>query len=171
MSTSHTLTENGSFTLTDAKHLAAKVATDLKRFQRLYLKPSDRKITDYQEEVTQLLKEGYLGTVTYGFRQNGDWIEPTLECTARDLAGESANDDAPGKISAKATIDDVSFYSYLVYSHAWDRLPRSEKNAFRGRLRINRVSAPESGYSGYFEDDLTYSKGGRALDRRNLRSY
>ena len=67
--------------------MAAKVATDLKRMQRFYGSPSDRASPSYEAEVTELLKAGYLGTVTYGFRRDGNWIEPTLRYTARDLAG------------------------------------------------------------------------------------
>ena len=67
--------------------MAAKVATDLKRMQRLYGSPSDADIASYETEVIDLLKAGYLGTVTYGFRRDNDWIEPTLRYTAHDLAG------------------------------------------------------------------------------------
>lgn len=67
--------------------MAAKVATDLKRFQRLYGSPSDRAIASYEAELIEFLKAAYLGTVTYGFRRDGKWIEPTLRYTARDLAG------------------------------------------------------------------------------------
>jgi len=77
--------------------MAAKVATDLKRMQRFYGSPSDR-ASRLRAEITEVLKEGYLGTVTYGFRRDGNWIEPTLRYTARDLAGSTANDDDPGRV-------------------------------------------------------------------------
>jgi hypothetical protein len=41
MTVSYTFSESTTFTLTHAKHMAAKVATDLKRMQRLYGYPSD----------------------------------------------------------------------------------------------------------------------------------
>ena len=40
MSTSFTITETTTFTLTHAKYMAAKVATDLKRMQRFYGAPN-----------------------------------------------------------------------------------------------------------------------------------
>ena len=110
MSYSYTLSETFAFTRTHARHMAAKVATDLKRMQRFYDRPTDSKIGDYEIEVIELLKEGYLATVSYGFRRNGDWIEPTLCYTARDLAGISSDDDDPGKIRPDADITDASFY-------------------------------------------------------------
>ena len=134
MSYSYTSAETSTFTRTHAKHMAAKVATDLKRMQRFYGRPNDSRIVDYETEVIEFLKEGYLGTVIYGFRRNGNWIEPTLNYTARDLAGASANDHDPGRIRPGADISGASFYSYLTYSLAWNNATEVEKEAFRGRL-------------------------------------
>ena len=63
MSTSYSVSESTSFTVTHARHMAAKVATDLKRMQRLYGSPSDTDIADYETEVIELLKAGYLDTI------------------------------------------------------------------------------------------------------------
>ncbi|MBA1159216.1 hypothetical protein [Microvirga mediterraneensis] len=171
MSYSYSYTESSTFTITHARHMAAKVATDLKRMQRLYGHPSDREIADYEAEVIELLKAGYLGTVTYGFRRDGNWIEPTLRYTAHDLAGGSANDDDPGKIRPGADVAGAVFYNYLTYSAAWDLLPSEEKDAFKKRMPFYRTGAPEPGITGYLTDDRTYSSGGRALNRSSVRSY
>lgn len=95
---SYTYTESTTFTITHARHIAAKIATDLKRIQRLYGRPSDREIADYESEAIAMMKAGYLSSVTYGFKRDGSWIEPTLKYAARDLAGGAANDEDPGKI-------------------------------------------------------------------------
>jgi hypothetical protein len=171
MSYSFTLSESLSFTVTHARHMAAKVAADLKRLQRFYGKPSDIDIANYETEVIALLKERYLGTVTYGFRRNGNWIEPTVRYTARDLAGTAANDDDPGRVRPGADISGAAFYSYLTYSPAWDILSWNEKEAFKDRLPFQRGGAPEPGVSGYFSADRTYSAGGRTLDRACVRSF
>lgn len=170
MSSSFTITEASTFTVTHARHMAAKVATDLKRLQRLYGAPSDSSIADYEAEVIELLKAGYLGTVSYGYRRNGNWIEPTLIYTARDLTGISTNDD-PGRIRPGANISGASFYSYLTYSSAWDNLSGPEKEDFKTRMPFKRGGANEPGIEGYLSDDRTYSAGGRALNRTSLRSY
>ena len=171
MSDSYTFSETVTFTITHAKHMAAKVATDLKRFQRFYDKPSDVNIANYEVEIVELLKGGYLGTVTYGFRRGGNWIEPTLRYTARDLAGTSANDDDPGRIRPGVDIINSSFYSYLTYSLSWDSLCKSEKDAVKSRLPFIRSGVQEPGVNGYLIDDRTYSSGGRALNRSSVRSY
>lgn len=171
MSYSYTLPETQAFTVTHARHMAAKVATDLKRMQRFYGNPSDPHIAIYEAEIIEFLKEGYLGAVTYGFRRDGNWIEPTLRYTARDLAGSAANDDDPGRVRPGANIVGATFHSYLTYSAAWDGLNAAEKEAFRKRLPFTRGGAPEPGVDGYLNEDRTYSSGGRALIRASVRSY
>jgi len=171
MSYSYTLTEAQTFTVTHARHMAAKVATDLKRMQRFYRKPSDSSIADYEQEVIALLKAGYLGTVTYGFKRDGDWIEPSLRYTAFDLADMSANDDDPGKVRPGANTDGATFYSYLTYSSSWDELTAEQKEAFKEGLPFKRGGASEPGVDGYLQDDRSYSSGGRALSRASVRSY
>jgi hypothetical protein len=170
MSNSYSYTESSTFTVVNARHMATKVATDLKRLQRLFGKPSDQRIAEFEVELTELLKAGYLGTVTYGFRRGSDWIEPTLRYTARDLAGGASNDDDPGKIRATANVEGASFHSYLIYSQAWDRLSAADQEAFEKKLPFQRGGALEPGVSGYFADDRTYSSGGRALNRATVRS-
>jgi hypothetical protein len=171
MSGTYTITETTTFTLTHAKYMAAKVATDLKRMQRFYGYPTDAAIANYEAEVTELLKEGYLGTLTLGFKRNGLWIEPTLRYRARDLAGAAANDDDPGRVRPGADVSGASFYSYLTYSSAWDALSSVEKDSFKRRMPFYRAGADEPGLNGYLVDDLTYSSGGRALKRSSLRGY
>ena len=171
MSNSFTISEATTFTITHARHMAAKVATDLKRIQRFYGKPSDTSIADYENEAIELLRAGYLGTVAYGFRRNGNWIEPTLKYTARELFGALANDDDPGRVRPSANISGATFYSFLTYSTTWGMLSESEKQAFKKRLPFQRSSSSEPGVEGYFSNDLEYSAGGRALNRASIRSY
>ena len=73
MGTFSTTTSN-TFTLTHAKRIASKVATDLMRFRRYYGKPALSSIDEYEEELVVLLKHDVLKEVAYGFRKNGKWI-------------------------------------------------------------------------------------------------
>jgi hypothetical protein len=171
MSSSFTVTGTTTFTLTHAKYMAAKVATDLKRVQRFYGDPSDARIANYEAEVTELLKGGYLGTLTLGFKRNEQWIVPTLRYKASDLAGSAANDDDPGRVPTGANISGATFYSYLTYSTFWNALSEPEKDAFKRRLPFQRTGADQPGLDGYLVDDLTYTSGGRAIKRSSLRGY
>src|SRR5271168_132930 len=138
MSYSFSYTESSTFTVTHARHMAAKVATDLKRMQRFYGSPSDESIASYEAEATEMIRAGYLGTVTYGFKKDGNWIEPTLRYTARDLAGASANDDDPGRIRPGADISGASFYSYMTFNADWSALTAAQRESFEKTLPFVR---------------------------------
>jgi hypothetical protein len=173
MSYAQSFTESTSvtFTVTHARHMAAKVATDLKRMQRFYGKPDDAALGRYEAEVIELLRLGYLGTVAYGFRRDSQWIEPMLKYTARDLLGGSTTDDDPGRIRPGADVNGASFYSYLTYNSAWNALTYAQKEAIERQLPIQRGNASEPAANGYLSGDLIYSSGGRALHRASLRSF
>lgn len=170
MTMSFTVTESQTFTITHARHLASKVAIDLKRIQRFYYVPSDRDIQEYEDELTALLKAGYLEEVTYGFKRNGEWIEPTVRYRARDLNGWDGVDDDPGKIRPRADVSGASFYSFLTYSAKWAHLTSDEQKEFKRGLPFFRGGASEPGVSGYLEEDRSYSAGGRAISRSSVRS-
>jgi hypothetical protein len=171
MSYSDTYSETATFTITHARHMAAKVAADLKRLQRLYGRPSDNDIAKYEEEAALLLKAGYLKKVTYGFKRNGRWIEPTLRYTSADLRGSAASDDDPGRIRPGSNVHGASFYSFLSHDSSWYSLTHEERDKFNETLPISRTTADEPGVDGYMTADLTYSAGGRALNRSSVRSY
>lgn len=162
---SYTVTEASTFTVTHARHIAAKVATDLKRMQRFYSAPSDAQIDAYEAELTLLIKGAYLEKVTYGFRKDNAWIAPTISYSARDLAGETINDDDPGRIPPGADASNATFYSYLSYSAAWNQLSEAARASFEKLLPFQRSGAPEPAINGYMQSDRTYSAGGRALLR------
>lgn len=171
MTQSFTVSQSTTFTLTHAKHIASKVATDLKRIQRFYGEPSDQRIEDFETELIQFLKYGYLGTVTYGFQRNGKWIEPTLRYTAKELSHSASIDDDPGKIRIGANVENARFRSFLTYSTIWYTLNQNQQTEFRKQLPFERVGAEEPKINGYLVDDKMYSSGGRALNRKSVRSY
>lgn len=172
MSHSLSYTESSTFTVTHARHMAAKVVTDLKRIQRLYGgRPTDTQIAEFEAEATAMIKASYLDNVVYGFQRGGSWIEPTIRFTAKDLMGGSANDDDPGRIRPGADISGASFCSYLCYSSDWFRLTSAEQDRFEATLPFGRSTAPAPGINGYMTDDKIYSAGGQALQRSSVRSY
>ena len=170
MSSSFSVSESKSFSITNAVHMAAKVAADLKRMQRLYDEPSDAEIDKYEAEIVALLKAGYLGVMTLGFRKNQQWIEPTLQYTAHDLAGASANDDDPGRIRPGADTNGAVFASFLSYSPAWGTLTAEQQDRFKKTLPYYRSGGTQPTVNGYLMVDKTYSSGGKALTRATVRS-
>ena len=117
------------------------------------------------------MKGGYLETVTYGFQRDRQLIEPTLRYTATELAGMSANDDDPGRIRPGSDVSGASFYSYLTYTSDWHRLSLNDRNKLKSKIPFERGEAPEPILNGYYTQDLTYSSGGRVLNRYILRGF
>jgi Bacterial HORMA domain family 1 len=171
MNNTYTNTGVQTFTITHAKYIASKVATDLKRMQRFYGSPTDEWIVTFESELIEFLKNGYLDTVTYGYKKDGNWIEPTLKYTAKDLAGMMSSDDDPGRIIPNANIETASFYSYLTYNISWVRLSSEEKDAFKKNLPLQRGGADEPGITGYLSNDKMYSSGGKGLERSIVNNY
>lgn len=171
MSHSYTNTESQTFTVTHAKHLASKVATDLKRIQRFYNSPSDLWIEQYEKELIEFLRKGYLKVVTYGFQKEGKWIEPTLQYTAKDLAGLASADDDPGRILPGLSVEGAHFTSYLIKNDTYWNSTEAEKNTFSNALPFQRSGADEPGINGYLSSDKTYSSGGKALERSIVKKY
>lgn len=170
MSSTYTASTTSTFTVTHAKYISSKVAADLKRMQRFYGSPSDTRILEYETELSDLLKADYLKEVTYGFKRDGKWIEPTLRYTAADLASTFYDDDDPGKVRPGKNIIGASFYTYLCYTPKWVSLTSDEKNAFESGLPFKRGEASAPGVSGYFSNDLNYTAGGRGLSRSQVKS-
>ena len=165
-----TYTYNQTFTVTNAKYLASKISADLKRMQRFYRYPSDPDIDEFEEEVTELLRNGYLKKVSYRFKKDGKFIEPTLVYTAQELSSEFSTDDDPGRVRPGADTSGASFYSYLLYSDKWHNLRSEEKENFKNSITIKRRGADEPSINGYLSNDKTYSSGGRAINRSSVKS-
>ena len=75
---SYTTTETSTFTITHARYIASKVATDLKRFQRFYGSPSDDLINRYEGELAGLLKHDAVDNVVYGLQRISLWTPASV---------------------------------------------------------------------------------------------
>jgi hypothetical protein len=165
---SSSYTFNTTFTITNAKYLASKIATDLKRIQRFYGHPTDKQISDYETEITELLKEGYLDNITYGFRRNGIWIKPSIKYDSIELSNGNTDDD-PGKIVVGADISNATFGSFLCKNKKWDNLSQVERDNFLKKLPLQRTDGSTPQSDGHFSNDLTYGSGGKSINRSSLK--
>ena len=166
---SYTTTGTETFTLTHAKHIAAKVATDLQRFFRLYGKPSLAAIDDYQQELTILLKYDAIDSVVYGFKRNGLWTMVSTRYVALP-GGAMEVDDDPGRIKPNHDVSGAHFSSFLSYSSRWFAMPQSERDAIKQQIPVNRGTTDVPGLErGTWTADLNYAAGGRGLGRSTVR--
>jgi len=163
-------TYNQTFSITNAKYLASKISADLKRMQRFYSHPSDSRIDDYEEELIALLKNGYLKKVTYGFKRDGKFIEPSLIYTAVELSNGFETDDDPGRVRPGADVSGASFYSFLTHTSDWEDLSSEERESFEKSISIERSGATEPSIDGHLVRDNTYSSGGKSLTRSTVKS-
>jgi len=164
-------TNSQSFTRTNAKYLASKIATNLKRIQRFYGAPSDAEIAEYELEAIEYLNSGYADKITYGYKRGDNWIEPTLIYDVQDLASYASVDDDPGNIRPNMDVSQASFTSFLHLSKAWLQLSPEEKEKFRKTLPFRRGTGNEPGIEGYLERDHTYSSGGKSLNRSSVKNF
>ena len=125
-----------------ARHVASKIAADLKRIQRFFGMgvPTDEKIADFQAEAALLLANAYLKEVTYGFIGNasGKWV---YAAKYEDIYGQVSRDSRGGVFSGDA--GNSHFGSFLVYSQKWAELSPSDRQKFNKKLPIRRVLGVE----------------------------
>jgi hypothetical protein len=167
----YTYSTTESFTLTSAKHVASKVAADLRYMQALYGSPSNEWIQKYHDELVELLVGGYVDTVTYGFKRDEKWVA-AIRYVA-DLNGNLTADERAGKLTYNVDAAGLSATSYLTYSKKWLLdLTEAQRNAIKSKLPFQRVTANEPGTDGgYWADDRTYSHDGGGVRRSMLRRY
>ena len=158
-------TRTASFTITDARYVGAKVGTDLRLLNNLYGRPALADIDDYTEEVASLLRDGYLATVSYGFKDpaTNEW---NLRLRYTATTGGQLVDTKPGLLPTAAAVSSYTFYSYLTYSRKFDDLPASQQTSVKAALPIERVGAEEpSARYGTTATGNGYSRNGAGVAR------
>lgn len=163
------LTSSSTFTISDARYVAAKMGADLRGLYARYNEPDAEKIEDYIEETAQCLKHGYLKTVDFGFKRGDEWI---LRLRYGATIGGQLTDGPTGRLPAASQLSDCHFYSYLRWSDSFYNLSEADKQAFRATLPINRTSsnAPSLG-SGHHGNATEYSRHGAGLSRDVFSAY
>lgn len=158
-----------TFTITNARHVTAKIAADLDLMRAHYGWPSAQGVTDFAEEAAMLLAKRYLGSVEFGAKVDGVVIF-ALKYEARS-DGTLAIDDRPGRVPADMDFEGARFYSWLTYSAEWDRLGSTEKALFESGLPVQRTagSEPVTGY-GSWSGQRSYSSNGEGVSRQTFRA-
>lgn len=161
---STTFTTTASFTRTEARYLASKVAADLRQMQCFHGRPSDTEIEEYIEELTELIVGGYLASVEYGFQKNNGWAVALRYVVLSD--GTLSQDERAGRVSPFANTSGASWYSYLRRTDKWWRLSNSERQQVENAIPVKRSGAPEpSTGAGYWVPQKVYSTNGVGLTR------
>jgi hypothetical protein len=160
-----TATLTASFTITEARYVGAKIGADLRLINGVYGRPPLGDIDDYADEVALLLRDGYLGSVDYGFK---DTVNNTWKLRLRYTAttGGHLIDNRPGSLPTTASITGYSWSSYLDYSLKFQSLTLAEQAAVKNRLPITRVTAAEPAIGvGSTQSGHGYSRNGVGVNR------
>ncbi|MFD3456988.1 hypothetical protein ACFWVC_33035 [Streptomyces sp. NPDC058691] len=132
-------TRSASLTITDARYVGAKVGADLRLLHNYYGKPSLGGIDQYVEEVALLLRDGYLDTVDYGFRDAGSNVW-RLRLRYKATLGGQLTDGRPGSLP-RTDLSGYGFYSYLIRSAKYWALTAAEQTAVEETLPFPRQGA------------------------------
>lgn len=163
----YAITESVTFTVTHARHIALKIGTDLKRFQRFYGRPNDDWIENYEKEAIALLVGDYLDKVEYGFKASNNAWRVALKYEARSGEILSA-DDSPGRVRHDVNVSGCHFTSFLITNSKWARLSsEDQEEVYRNAgVSFRRIEGEEP--YGNWDRDKTYSAGGRGVIRSSL---
>lgn len=169
MTVSYTSTSTDTFTLTNAKKLAAKVTADMHQCRRFYGVPSDVDIIAYNDELVVMLQGRYVSAYEFGFKQAGkrvvSWFYTVT--AAGDLEGGRS-----GGLYAAADVRGASWFNFMTYDDAWFELSETGREAVRAQHTIRRAAGePPSDGSGRWVSDRTYVSGGVAIQRREFRPW
>ena len=164
----YTTTATRTFTRTSALYITSKVAADLRRLRSYYGRPSEELIGSYVEELTTMLAGGYIKSVEYGFRRNGQRVV-ALRYEVNS-SGVLTTDSSAGGVYARADVSDASWFSYLENSTAWSWLTDQQRGTIEAGLPIKRTAGdpPRDGV-GYWVTDRSYYSDGTAVQRQTFR--
>ena len=101
----NTYTTSSTFTKTNVKYVASKVVADLRGLRAYYGEPDEDKIWDFYEELVELLAGGYVTSVEYGFKRNGQRVVSLYYEAQMD---GSLTDGKSGGVYARAKISGAS---------------------------------------------------------------
>lgn len=164
-------TRSKTFSITDARYVGAKIGAELRLLHNLYGEPTLAMIDSYVEEAALLLRDGYLKTVDFGFKDAGaNMWRLRLRYTA--TVGGYLTDSRPGSLPAASNLAAADFYSYLTYSTAFHDLTATQQQAVKATLPVARSGADEpSATSGNHSAGHEYARNGAGVSRDVYSAY
>lgn len=163
----YTTTKTTTFTITNARYLASKVAADMHLCAQYYGQPSEPSIRAYAEELAHYINEGYLAEYEFGFKRNGKRLVTWRYKV--DADGVITTDDRPGKVVAHIDITGATYYNYLTQNSRYFSLSVEERVKFKATLPVTRANGdPPSDGNGYWTTDRNYHSSGQGLGRKTF---
>lgn len=158
-------TSTSTFTRTNARYLASKIAADLRQFRSFYGEPSEDHIDELFDELVEMLAGGYVATYEAGFCKDGKRVVSEFYT----VASTAARDERAGGIYARADVSGADWFTFMTYTDKWLGLADQARKAVKDSVPIDRVpaSSPADG-QGHWEGGRSYESGGTSTQRRGF---
>jgi len=160
-------TTTSTFTRTNARYLASKIAADLRQLRSFYGEPSEQKIEDLTEELVEMLAGGFVATYEAGFRRDEKRVVSERYTV---ISAGLATDERAGGIYARADVSGAAWFTFMTYSNAWWNLTGEARKAVENSIPIDRTPGREpTDGDGYWESGRSYESGGTSTSRSGFR--
>jgi hypothetical protein len=158
-------TNSTTFSRTNARHIASKIAADLRQMRLLYGKPSPEQIDEYNDEIVEFLVKKWVKTVEYGFKRDGEWVV-SLRYEVR--ADGTIDDTGAGRVYPGADIAAASFHSFMTYTDKY--YSDDDRESVLDKLPFRRTPGTDPAHvNGYWETGKSYASGGYGAVRSQWR--
>jgi Bacterial HORMA domain family 1 len=164
---SYSSSQSQTFTIADARKIAAHVAGDMRLLNSYYDYPALADIDDYLEELAQLLNARYLESLEIGFKREGRRV---FSLFYEVLEDGTLSDNRAGGVPTGYDVEGAEKFNFVTYSAARERLSSADWEAFKKTLPVQRTSgsAPVDGEGHWVSDDRSYASGNRGVRRRQF---
>jgi hypothetical protein len=160
-------TTTSTFTRTNARYLASKIAADLRQLRSFYGRPTEQQIGDLYDELVEMLAGGYVARYEAGFRKDGERVVSERYIVT---ASGTSTDERAGGIYARADVTGASWFTFMSYSTAWWNLSEGARQAVNDAVPIDRTPGQEpTDGNGYWENGRSYASGGTSTSRSGFR--
>lgn len=166
MTTTRSQTKTETFTRTDTKELASRIAADLNQVRRFYEVPSKSTIEDYRIELRELLLGPWVDEVKYGFSQGGEWLWGLRYDVKAD--GSITSQDDPGDIPPDKNVEGANWASFLYYTHSWYEKPSEERESILEDIPISRTVGEDPISNSMWDMSKSYSRKHVGVERSQL---
>lgn len=163
-----TSTRTTTFNRSHARDVAGKMAADLRRMSAMYGHPTEQKIEQLIQEVTEMLALDYMATLEVGFQREGKRVL-TLKYESRRDGTLNTSDNAGG-VPRGVDVSGCDKVNFMTYTQKFNDLSAAEKLAVKQTLPYVRTPAQEpTDGSGYWTQDRSYSSGGGGTVRKTFK--
>ena len=129
-------TTTSTFTRTNARYLASKIAADLRQLRSFYGKPTSSRSTTSMTNSSRCSLAAMSRATKRGSARHGKRV--VSERYTVSSSGLAA-DERAGGIYARADISGASWFTFMTYSNAWWNLSDAARTAIKDSVPIDRT--------------------------------